>query len=70
MFLLKLSHKTETYLPNLQSEPIVIPISFSHKLDVIHAPSRSTSMGFFVLDRIWTNLHMVIGKPKISFIYR
>ena len=70
MFLLKLSHKTETCLPNLQSEPIVIPISFSHKLDVTHAPSRSTSMGVFVLDRIWTNLHMVIGKPRKNFIYR
>ena len=53
MFLLTLLHKSEICLPNFKSESIVIPIRFSHELDVIHALSRNTSKGFFVLYRIW-----------------
>ena len=36
-FLLTLSHKSEKGLSNFKLESIVLPRSFSHKLDVIHA---------------------------------
>ena len=40
-------------LSNFKSKSIVIPGSFSHELDVKHAPSIFTSMEFFVLNRAW-----------------
>ena len=39
----------------------MIPRSSSRELDVIHAPSRCTSITFFVLNRIW---HL----PRLTFI--
>ena len=39
----------------------MIPRSSSRELDVIHAPSRCTSMSFFVFNRIW---HL----PRLTFI--
>ena len=60
--LLTLLHKSETCLSNYKSESIGIPRSFSHELDVIHAPSRCTSMQFFVLSKIW---HL----PGLFFIW-
>ena len=53
MFLLTLLHKSEICLSNFKSESFVIPRGFSNELDVIHAPSICTPVGFFVLNKIW-----------------
>ena len=62
MFLLTLLLQSEICWSNFKSEYFVIPRSFSHELDVIHAPSRCTSVGFFVLNKIW---HL----PGLTFMW-
>ena len=50
--MLTLSHKSKICLLNFKSESIVIPRSLFYELDLIHVPSKCTSMGFLVLNRI------------------
>ena len=59
---LKTYNLSEICLSNFKSEFIVIPKSFSHELDVTHAPSKCTSMAFYVHNRTWR-------LPGLTFIW-